>query len=135
MAVLTDKQGNLISGCTTQIVTTIGSANAVTTLTLPAAGAGLSHYITRIEIVRINPTITAVAAAASLLAITTTNLPGSVAWSLGNAIAAGAHDKIVDMTLESPIKSSAANTNTTIVTPAGGAGVQFRVTVYYFIDT
>lgn len=111
------------------VVTTLSTAATTVTLTIPAAGAGLFHYITRIEIVRVS---TAAVTGSAVLGYTSTNLPGSWARSAGNAIAIGATVKDVDEVLSSPLKSSAANTATTIVAPSGGTGVQVRITVYYY---
>lgn len=121
---------------TTQAVTLLTTANTAGTLTIPAAGVGLYHYITRVEIVRINPTTTAVAAAATVLAITTTNITGSPQWSSANALAAGAQvtDVLVEMA-GNPLKSTASNTATTFVMPAGGAGVQYRANVFYYVGS
>lgn len=118
---------------TTTTGTLLTTANTAGTLTLAAPGVGLFHYITRIEIARINSTATAVTGTAAL-SITTTNLTGSLAWTIGNAIAAG--DSKVDVIAAfagSPLKSTTANTATTFVLPAGGAGVQYRINVSYYI--
>ena len=124
---------NLVSTQSSPLcVSGIGTANTAFTTTLAAPAAGQFHYITGIEIIRVNATVTAVAAAASLISITTTNLPGSLGWAFGNAIGAGAYDVPVRVMYPSPIKASAAATATTVVCPAGGAGVQFRVNVYYY---
>ena len=117
----------------TLVVTTLGAANTSATLTIPAPGAGLFHYITAIQIKRINASAAAIAGTA-LLGITSTNLPGSLAFSSGNALGVG--EDILDVDLNftgNPLKASAANTASTIVMPAGGAGVQYRATVYYYI--
>ena len=118
---------------TTTIGTLLTTANTAGTLTLAAPGVGLFHYITRIEITRINSTATAVTGTTAL-SITTTNLTGSLAWTTGNAIAAG--DSKADVIAEysgNPLKSTTANTATTFVLPAGGAGVQYRINVSYYI--
>lgn len=73
---------------TTTTGTLLTTANTAGTLTLAAPGVGLFHYITRIEVTRINSTATAVTGTTTL-SITTTNLTGSLAWTTGNAIAAG----------------------------------------------
>ena len=114
-------------------VTTLGTANTSATLTIPSPGAGLFHYITGIQIKRINGSAAAIAGTA-LLGITSTNLPGSLAFSSGNALAVGEDRLDVDLNFTgNPLKSSAANTASTIVMPAAGAGVQYRATVYYYI--
>lgn len=113
--------------------TTLSAANATVTLTLASPGAGLRHYITRIKIINLNPTVTAIAAAASTLSYTTTNLPGSLTWSVGTLLAAGAEKTVEDVSFAMPLKSSAQGTATTIVAPAIGAGGLCRITAYYFI--
>lgn len=114
------------------IQSVLGAANATATLTLPAAAAGLFHYITSIRITAINPTVLAIAASATLLTYTTTNLAGGVAWSTGNALGAGLDRVVTDDRFDSPIKSSVAATATTIVAPAIGVGGQVRITVVYY---
>lgn len=111
-------------------VTNTAAVNTGFTLTLPAAGAGLFHYITSIDIVRAtNATATAAGAA---LTITTTNLPGNPVWLFGNASTAGGTSVLVRSEPTRPLKSSVANTNTTIVVPAAGAGEIIRVNVQYY---
>ena len=117
----------------TTAVTVLTVANTAGTLTLPVPGIGLYHYITSIKIKRINNSASAIAGTA-LLAITTTNLSGSLGFSSGNALAVG-EDKIdEDLNFTgNPLKSSAPNTASTIVMPAGGLGVQYRATVTYYV--
>jgi len=111
-------------------VTVTAAANTGATLTLPAAGAGLFHYITRLEI---NRTATAALAGTATLVITSTNLPGSLAWSVGNAMVAGGTQRDLDATYVQPLKSSVANTNTTVVMPVPGAAVLWRANVFYYV--
>ena len=113
----------------TLAVTGTAAANGALTLTLPAAGVGLFHYITMIEITR---AATAVLLGTATLVVTSTNLPGSMAWSFGNAMAAGGTQVDVRLALFSPLKSSAANVATTIVMPAPGAAVLWRASAFYF---
>lgn len=108
-------------------ITATGATNAAVTLTIPAA-ANLFHYIDRIEIYRV---ATAALAGTAALVVTTTNLPGSVAWSFGNAMAAGGTSNDYSTTLATPLKSSTANTDTTIVMPAPGPNVLWRANVFY----
>ena len=117
---------------TTFTVTTLGGVNAAATLTIPTPGTGLFHYITSIIIKRVNNSAAAVTGSA-LLSISTTNITGSLAFSSGNALAAGDDKTDVDLNFTgNPLKSTTANTNTTIVLPAAGAGVQYRATVTYY---
>jgi hypothetical protein len=111
-------------------VTATAGANAAATATLPAAGGGLYHYITHIGITR---NATAALAGTATIIHTTTNLPGSPAWSVGNAMAAGGTQIDVVYQPTTPLKSLVANTNTTVVAVAGGAAVLGRVNVSYYL--
>lgn len=113
--------------------TTLSGANAGVTLTIGAAGAGLFHYITSIEIVNVNPTAAAIAGSAVTLGYTSTNIPGAPAWTAGNALAAGAEKVVARNNYPGGVKTTAAATNTTIVAPAIGAGGLCRISVTYFI--
>ena len=113
---------------TTLAVTVTAAANTAATATLPAVAAQF-HYITGIEIMR---TSTALLAGTATLVVTTSNLPGALAWSFGNAMAAGATQRDLFITFPNPIKSSVVNTATTVVLPAPGAAVLWRANVYYY---
>lgn len=117
----------------TLVGTTISAANAGVTLTL-ALVASQFHYITSIEIVALNPTTTAIAAAATNLAFTSTNL-GGIAWNAGTLLAAGAEKLIARMAFAQPLKSTTVATNSTIVAPAIGTGGLVRITVTYYTAT
>jgi hypothetical protein len=111
------------------------SANAAVSLgvtcTLPAV-AGMFHYITLIEITKMNGL--AITASGTPAFISSTNLPGPLAWTIGNGeggVTIGASSRIVHMP-SMPLKSSVANTTTTIVCPAT-TGIIWRVTVWYQI--
>jgi hypothetical protein len=112
-------------------ITATGAANAAVTLTIPAA-PGLFHYIDRIEIYRV---ATLALAGTAVLAVTTTNLPGSLAWSFGGAMAAGGTSNDYSATFSVPLKSSAANIDTTIIMPAPGLNVLWRANVFYHTGT
>jgi hypothetical protein len=113
-------------------VTVTGGANAIATATLPAAGAGLFHYITHIFIKRVN---TAALAGGAILTVTTTNLNGR-AWRTGNqaSITVATHEgsQLMDQEFVHPIKSAVANVATTIVGPAAGAAVSWHIVIDYF---
>ena len=111
-------------------VTATAAANTAATATLPAAGVGMFHYITSIEITR---NATAVLVGTATLIHTSTNLPGTPAWSVGNAMAAGGTQLDVRYEPKTPLKSLVANTNTTVVAAAAGAAVLCRVNVSYYL--
>jgi hypothetical protein len=114
----------------TLFVTATAAANTAATASLPAAGAGLFHYITNINITR---NATAALAGTATIIHTSTNLPGTPAWSVGNAMAAGGTQIDLDYTPTTPLKSLVANTATTVVAAAGGLAVLGRVNVSYYV--
>lgn len=114
----------------TLFVTATAAANTAATASLPAAGVGMFHYITSINIMR---NATAALAGTATIIHTTTNLPGSPAWSVGNAMAAGGTQLDVDFRPTTPLKSLTANTATTVVAAAAGAAVLGRVNVSYYV--
>lgn len=114
----------------TLVVSTTGAVNTAVTATLPAAGAGLFHYITAIEVVKLYA-VTGVASAAGNI-ITSTNLPGALAWTTEQiASAIGTAPRVIDYSPVTPLKVSAANTATTIVAPAQAQTI-WRINVTYF---
>jgi hypothetical protein len=113
-----------------RVVQIDGSANATTTITLTAAGAGLFHYITSISWYR---HCTAALVGTGAFNITTTNLPGTMKWRIGNAIAVGQNLIDVDFRPVTPLKCSVANTNTTIVAAAAGAAVLTTGLCTYYV--
>lgn len=64
---------------TTSVATVTAPAGSAATLTLPSPGAGLRHYLTYLSINRF--AASALTAAATPVTITTSNLPGSLAFS------------------------------------------------------
>lgn len=115
---------------TPALVTTVGTAGAATTLTLPTPGAGLRQYITYLSINRFATAL--LTAAATPVTVTTTNLPGSLAFSFAaDAAAQGTLDRWRE-DFAYPLASSAQNTATTVVCPAT-TGVIWRVTAGYYI--
>jgi hypothetical protein len=115
---------------TNTIGTAVGAAAAAVTLTLAAPGAGLRHYITYLAINKFASAL--LVAAAAPVTVTTTNLPGSLAFSFpADAGAAGTIDRWRE-DFAYPIAASAQNTATTIVCPAT-TSVIWRVTAGYFI--
>jgi hypothetical protein len=113
-------------------ISATAAANTAATATLPAPGVGLFHYITHIGITR---NATALLAGTATLIHTTTNLPGSMAWSVGNAMAAGGTQVDVVYEPTTPLKSLVANTATTVVAAAAGLAVLGRVNVSYYVGS
>jgi hypothetical protein len=110
-------------------VTGTAAVNTAVTVTLPAV-ASQFHYITSIQVVKLYSVI-GVAAGAGVI-LTSTNLPGNPAWTTEQlASAAGTAVKVLDYQPTTPLKSSVANTATTIVCPVQLQTI-WRVNVSYF---
>lgn len=121
---------SLLGTITTGIGTTLGTAGAATTLTLAAPGAGLRHYLTYLSINRF--ATAALTAGAAPVNVTTTNLPGTLAFSFAaDAALQGTLDRWRE-DFSYPIASSAQNTATTIVCPATTA-VIWRITAGFYV--
>ena len=113
-------------------VTLCVSATAATgvgvTATLPAV-AGQFHYIGSIVITKYFTV--ANAASATPLVVTTTNLPGSLAFSFGQPLGTVGTTDVRSDNFGFPLKSSVVNTATTIVAPAT-TGIIWRINVFYY---
>jgi hypothetical protein len=109
-------------------VTTTAATGVAATLTIPAAAAGLFHYITYLEI-SLYATAARTGGATPIL-VTTTNLPGSPVWDFDTAQAIGAMIR-QQLAFAKPLKSSAAATATTIVAPIATTGI-WRITAFYY---
>lgn len=113
----------------TLAVTATGAAAAAVTLTLPAPGAGLFQHITALEL-----TLYSTAArtgVAAPIVVTTTNLPGSPAFTFGTAAAIGSVDRHLPP-MAHALRSAAANVAVTIVAPAVTGGI-WRINASYFV--
>jgi hypothetical protein len=116
---------------TPSIGTIVGAAAAAATLTLASPGVGLRHYMTYLRIVRFASA--ALTASATPVTITTTNLPGSLAFTCAaDALQLGQRDIVVAEDFAYPIAASAQNAATTIACPAT-PGVIWRVTAGFFV--
>jgi hypothetical protein len=115
------------------------AANTGGTITLPAV-PGMFHYVTAFQCTLAMNPATAQTGAAPVF-VTTTNLPATPAWAVpiaGNAAAStgglgAAFVTIASEQWNNPLKSSAANTNTTFVLPAPGAACTIRGNVQYYL--
>lgn len=115
--------------------TTTGTITAATgvaaTLTLAAPGLGLYHYITRLVIERHTSALLTAGATPTL--VTTTNITGSLVFYIpADAAPQGqVYREVIEMG-EHALKSTTANTATTIIAPAT-TGVIWRITAYYYV--
>lgn len=124
----TDAVGNLTPAGANLLVTGTAATGTGVTITLPAV-AGQFHYITAIELTKYFTATNA--ASGTPLIVTTTNLPGSLAFSFNQQLGVIGVTESRFQAHTSPIKSSASNTNTTIVCPAT-TGIIWRATAYYY---
>lgn len=125
---LAQQYGVLGNNIAVTSLTATSTANAAVTATLPAPAAGLFHYIVA---VRIFHSCTTAVAGTALLSITSTNLPFT--WSDGNACAVGTDNVPINFAFSTPVKSTAAATQSTIVCPAHGAAAICEINVTYFV--
>jgi len=115
---------------TAGVGTTVSTAGAAVTLTLASPGAGLRHYLTYLSIDRF--ATAALTAGTAPVTITTTNLPGPLAFSFAaDAALQGTLDRWRE-DFAFPIAASAVNTVTTIVCPAT-TGVIWRATAGFYV--
>lgn len=108
-------------------VTATGVSGAAVTCTLPAV-ASVFHYIQAIQITKY--AVVALVGGATPTVVTTTNLPGNIAFTFATAQAIGTTiDE--DLIGIDALRSSVVNTATTIVCPAT-ANVIWRVNIFYY---
>lgn len=112
-----------------QAATITAATGVAATLSIPAGGAGLYCYLSRLVIQR--HTSAALTAGATPILVTTTNMPGSRVFSFpADAAAQGAMaQEIVEPA--TPLRMTATNTATTIVAPAT-TGVIWRITADWY---
>ena len=115
---------------TSNLGTNTGAAGAAVTLTLAAPGTGLRHYVTYLRILRF--ATAALTAAATPVIVTTTNLPGSLAFSIPAEAALQGTIFAYQEDFSFPIATSAQNTATTIVCPAT-TSVIWRATAGFYV--
>jgi hypothetical protein len=119
----------LFGASTSGVGVATGASAAAVTLTLTAPGAGLRHYLTYLVIERHATAL--LTAAATPVIVTTTNLPGSLAFSVPADAAAQGTVNVKQRDFRLPLASSAQNANTTIVCPATTATI-WRVEAGFF---
>jgi len=120
---------NMFARASTLHVTATGAASAAVTATLPAV-TGLRHYIDRITITR-SCSVAIAAANAAPIIVTTTNLPGSPAFTFGQKIlAVGDDTEVVFDAGATGLAASAIGVATTVVAPVY-TSVIWRLNVTY----
>jgi hypothetical protein len=113
---------------TQQIVTNTGVAGAGVTLSLPGLGS-LKTYVTFLEITRF--AAAGLTPGATPVIVTTTNLPGTLAFSLPADAAAQGTVFVLDKTFDSPLAPNSQSTGTTFVAPPT-PNVIWRMTAGYY---
>jgi hypothetical protein len=110
-------------------ITATAAVSTGVTCTLPASGAGLYHYITRIRISKyVGVTLTA---AATPTIITTTNIATTPSFDFKTLGSLG-DSEVVDIDFTgNPLKSTTANTASTFVAPIL-TGALWKITVFYY---
>ena len=111
-------------------VTQTGAVNTAVTASLPAPAAGLFHYITSIQVVKVYNAL-GVAAGAGVL-VTSTNLPGAPVWTTEQAAGAvGTAVTVISYQPTTPLKASLAATASTVAAPAQLQTI-WRFNISYF---
>jgi hypothetical protein len=125
-----DAPGQLYTGTLPNTTATAtGASGAAVTLTIASPGAGLRHYLTNLRIER--HTSALLTAGATPTVVTTTNIPGALAYSIpADAAAAGVVYAVTDSW--AGLATSAQATATTIVAPLT-TGVIWRITAAFFV--
>lgn len=118
-----------VDGVTPSLGTITAAAGAAATLTLASPGAGLRHYITYLRIVRYAAAV--LTPSATPVIVTTTNLPGTLAFTMPADAAAIGTVFTYQEDFANPIMAVAQATATTVVCPAT-TGVIWRVTAGFF---
>ena len=115
---------------TTVAATATGATGAAVTLTIASPGAGLRQYLTYVGIIRSATALLTAGAAPTV--VTTTNLPGALAFTFGADASPQGTDKVIREDFAYPLAASAQATAVTIVCPVT-TGVIWRVTAGYYI--
>jgi len=111
-------------------VSATGAVNTAVTATLPAPAAGLFHYITSVQLVKVYNAL-GVAAGAGVV-VTSTNLPGGPAWTTEQAAGAvGTAVTVINYQPTTPLKVAAAAVATSFTAPLQGQTI-WRWNISYF---
>jgi hypothetical protein len=127
LAALDDTYRNIASLVAAPTPSSVGTA---LTVTIANPGSSLRHYITKIRIDRFATAL--LTASATPIAVTTTNLPSAVSFSLPQDAAAQGTILTLAEDYGHPLAASAQSVSTTLTLPATSL-VIWRATVYYFL--
>lgn len=119
------------SGTRLDAATTSGtSASTGATITITPPG-GQYFYLVAIDIT--NCAGSSAVTAASVTSVTTTNITGGPAWTIGSGVAAGLCQPTIALSWANGLKSTTAGTASTFVLPTFATNQTVRVNVYgYF---
>lgn len=117
-------------GITPILATATGAAAAAVTLTIASPATGLRHYLTYLRITKFAAAV--LTAAATPVLVTTTNLPGTLVFSMPADAALQGTVYSYQEDFAFPLMGVAQATATTIVCPAT-TGVIWRVTAGYYV--
>ena len=120
----------LLGEVSSNAATVTAAVNTAATLTLASPGAGLRHYITGLRIERHAAAL--LTAGTTPVVVTTTNLPGALAFSIpAEAAAQGSvYEKVLDPVRA--IMAATQNTATTIVAPLT-TNVIWRISATFYV--
>ena len=120
----------LLGEVSSNAATITAALSTAATLTLTAPGAGLRHYITGLRIERHAAAL--LVAGTTPVVVTTTNLPGALAFSI--PMEAAAQGSVYEKVMEPAraIMASAQNTATTIVAPLT-TSVIWRLSATFYV--
>ena len=120
----------LLGEVSSNAATITAALSTAATLTLTAPGAGLRHYITGLRIERHAAAL--LVAGTTPVVVTTTNLPGALAFSI--PMEAAAQGSVYEKVMEPAraIMASAQNTATTIVAPVT-TSVIWRLSATFYV--
>lgn len=113
---------------TSDVVSATGAAGNAVTAVIPAR-IERRPYVTLLEII-MYATLVSLGGATPHI-VTTTNLPGSLAFTFPSALAIGSAERRL-LEFEPPLRCLADNVDTTIVCPTV-SNVIWRVNMFYFI--
>lgn len=103
------------------------SAGSAATITIAAVG-NMYFYLTGIDIT--NCAGASAVTAAAVTSLTTTNIAGSPAWTIGSGTTAGSCQPTIALSWPTALKSAVPGTATTFVLPTFATNQTIRVNVY-----